>query len=53
MIKASGCSGWNVTYWFPSALTGLVGIDGMSAGRRLPQQLSTAPISDPQLSLSQ
>ena len=47
MIKTSGCSGLNVTYWFPSALTGLVGIDGMSAGRRLPQQLSTAPISIP------
>lgn len=44
MQKTSGCSGLNVTYWLPRALTGLVGIDGMSAGRRFPQQLSTAPI---------
>jgi len=46
MMKSSGCSGLNVTYWLPSALTGLVGIDGMSAGRRFPQQLSIAPIFD-------
>jgi hypothetical protein len=44
ILNISGDSGLKVTYWLPSALTGLVGIDGRSSGRRLPQQLSTAPI---------